>query len=164
MFTLATLTSVMIAFSKFNAPVAKFSLEHLGKRFETVELQFNDVKHSKDSFEIRVFLNQPDADVNTPLEGNDHFAGSLFVYGQGEYVNETGERISARETRAQEFDLSPGASNTTAFKLYLDITDSLRKMAAKNLEIIVNLVAVDFKGNQIIKPEFDFGSISLITN
>ncbi len=164
MFVLATLTSVMIVFSNFNGPVAKFSLEQLDKRFETAELQFNDVKHSKDSFEIRVFLNQPDADVNTPLEGNDRFAGSLFVYGQGEYVNETGERISAREAHAEEFDLSPGASNTTPFKLYLDITDSLRKMAAKTFEIIVNLVAIDFKGNRITKPEFDFGSISLIIN
>lgn len=160
MFILSALTTVMIASLNFHQPIAKFNLELLEPNFQTAELHFNQVKHTKNSFELRVFLNQPDANANTALEGNNHFAGSLFFYGQGEYLDQNNQPT----TLTQELDLSPGASNTSQFPLYLDITPNLKELAAKNSELTVKLIAVDFQGNEICHPELDFESISLITD
>ena len=148
---------------KFAQPVAKFSLQSIENDFKTAELEFNQVRHTKNSFEVRAFLNQPEADANTPLQGNDRFAGSLFFYGQGEYIDETGESLSAQEVLDRGLDLSPGASNVTPFNLYLDITDSLHKIVTNySSEITVKLVCVDSRGNQITHPDLKLDSISLV--
>ena len=164
LFVLATVIAIMTTTSSgLCFPLVRLSLERVGTDYETAELQLHNVLHTQESYEVRVFLNQPDANANTPTEGNDHYAGSLFFYGQGEYIDKKGQKISPREPIAQEFDLSPGASNTSPFTLYLDITDNLRKMI-DNSEIVVSLVAVDAKGNQIANPDLQFDSISLVTN
>ena len=160
MFTIAAITTVMIASINFHQPIAKFDLQHLAVDFQTAELQFNEVKHTKNSFELRVFLNQPDANANTNIEENEHFAGSLYFYGQGEYLDSNGQEA----TLTPELDLSPGASNTSPFPLYLDITTNLRKIAPENSELTVKLVAVDAHGNEISDQKLDIASISLVTN
>lgn len=144
--------------------VARFDLNQIEPNFETAELQFHDVRHTRDSFAVRVFLNQPNANASTPIEDNDRFSGSLYFYGQGEYIDATGNKLSAREPIAREFDLSTGASNTSPFTLYLDITDSLRKVVQTHSEVTVSMVSVDMSGNPIEESEFDFRSITLETH
>jgi hypothetical protein len=52
-----------------------------GVPFARADLQFHDLDHSGDSFEGRVFLNNPEATLKTPKEAGDGYAGSLYVFG-----------------------------------------------------------------------------------
>lgn len=140
----------------------RISLEGVKKDFETAELQFNNVLHTRDSYEVRVFLNQPNADASTPIENNRHYAGSLFFYGQGDYIDPSRSIFSSRDPRAQELDLSPGHSNTSPFILYLDITMSLQQLIADCSEIELTFVAIDQKGKSITNSDFIFKSLELV--
>jgi hypothetical protein len=48
------------------------------------ELVFGGVEMAGESFEARVFLNNPDADERTPRTPEMGYAGSFHVYGYGE--------------------------------------------------------------------------------
>jgi tyrosinase len=151
--------------TKFNAPVASFSLEQIPPDVPKVELRFHKVKHPKNSFEIRVFLNQPDANASTPIENNPHYAGSLFVFGHGECGGDAGH-CEPPETPRGPFDLRP-PHHLTPMELSLDASDAVAAIAktgvAPTSGITVTLVAVDHKGKQIEKPGIDFEGISLGT-
>jgi hypothetical protein len=47
------------------------------------ELEFKELVHNKESFEARVFLNNPEADHHTSKTAKNGYAGSLFVFGHG---------------------------------------------------------------------------------
>jgi tyrosinase len=148
--------------TKFNAPVASFSLSQVPAAVPQVELRFHKVKHPKNSFEIRVFLNQPDANAGTPIEDNSHYAGSLFVFGHGECGGDAGHCEPPVAPRGA-FDLRP-PHHLTPMELSLDVSDSvaaIAKSGAAASPVSVTLVAVDHKGKQIEKPGIDFESISV---
>jgi hypothetical protein len=128
--------------------------------YKKADLVFHNVLHTHDSYEVQVFLSHPNADENTSTVGDDSYAGSLFFYGQGSYLEEQGRQISNREMIAHEYDLSPGASNTSPFTLYLDITNKLRQFIGDS-EVVISFVAVDSKGHQIANPDFQFDYITL---
>jgi tyrosinase len=60
--------------------------------FVRADLQFHGVDHSGLSYEARVFLNQPDADLETPPEPGDKggYAGSFHVFGHGGCFGDVG--------------------------------------------------------------------------
>ncbi len=148
--------------TKFNTPVASFSLSQVSAAIPKVELHFHKVKHPKNSFEIRVFLNQPDANASTSIEDNPHYAGSLFVFGHGECGGDKGHCDPPVAPRGP-FDLRP-PHHLSPMEHSLDVSDSvaaIAKSAAATSPVTVTLVAVDHKGKQIEKPGIDFESISL---
>jgi tyrosinase len=157
----------MLAMSatKFNTPVASFSLSQVKAVVPQVELRFHKVKHPKTSFEIRVFLNQPDATAATSIEDNPHYAGSIFVFGHGECGGDAGHCEPPVAPRGV-FDLRP-PHHLTPMELSLDASDAVAAIAktgvAPTSGITVTLVAVDHKGKQIDKPGIDFESMSLGT-
>lgn len=54
-----------------------------GKPPSKVEIKAHGVDQAGPSFEVRVFLDNPNADIDTPLEGHYGYAGSFHVYGFG---------------------------------------------------------------------------------
>lgn len=52
-----------------------------GVDFVRVDLRFVDVDQSGESFEGRVFLNQPDAGLGTPRDLEHGYVGSIYVFG-----------------------------------------------------------------------------------
>ena len=151
----------LAAAEKFGAsPVVGFSLSSVEPDFEKAELEFHNVLHPKDSFEIRVFLNQPDANASTPIEGNDHYAGSLFLFGHGECPGEAGHCAPDRGP-IDQFDIRR-PSHVMPFTAYVDATEAIRKLAGTG-EVSVKLVAVDAKGNIVPSPGTDFDAIALTT-
>jgi tyrosinase len=148
---------------KFNAPVASFSLAQIPPAIPKVELRFHKVKHPKNSFEVRVFLNQPDANASTPIEDNPHYAGSLFLFGHGECGGDTGHCEPPVAPRGA-FDLRP-PSHLTPMDLSLDASEAVAAAAksAGAAPVTVTLVAVDHKGKQIENPGLDFEGISIAT-
>jgi len=54
-----------------------------GKPFSDAEIIARGVDQGGSSFEVRVFLNNKDADTDTPLDEEHGYAGSFHVYGFG---------------------------------------------------------------------------------
>lgn len=59
-------------------------------RFYRADLHLNGVDHSGDSYEGRVFLDNPDADPATPRELESGYAGSFNVFGHGPCFGDEG--------------------------------------------------------------------------
>jgi len=141
-------------------PVVGFSLASVEPTVEKAELEFQNVLHPRSSCEIRVFFNQPDANVSTPTVGNDHYAGSLFLFGHGECPGEAGHCAPDRGP-IDQFDIRR-PSHVQPFNASVDVTEALQKLAGAN-EVSVTLVATDFNGNQLPNPGTDFDGIMLTT-
>jgi len=137
-----------------------FPIQQVRADYKKADLIFHKVLHTHDSYEVKVFLSHLNVDKNISTENDDNYAGSLFFYGQSYYVDEQGNQISPRDPIAQEYDLSPGASNTSPFTLYLDITNKLRQFMGSS-EVAISFVAIDAKGHQITNSDFQFDSLSL---
>jgi len=58
--------------------------------FYRADLHFDGVDHSGDSYEGRVFLDNPEADPTTPRELESGYAGSINVFGHGPCFGDEG--------------------------------------------------------------------------
>jgi hypothetical protein len=59
-------------------------------RFARADLEFHGVLHDRGSYEGRIFLNAPDADLGTPTEAEAGYAGSFYVFGHGSCYGDEG--------------------------------------------------------------------------
>ena len=99
------------------------------------------------SFGLRIFLNQPDANENTPVTNNDHFAGYLSFFGHGDCVGGPGH--CAMPAPKKKFDLRPRGHNRPA-NYSLDITRTAKRLldqGAKDLQ--VKLVTIGTEGLEL---------------
>jgi hypothetical protein len=55
-----------------------------GARIGRADIHFEGVEQAGPSFEARVFLNNPDADQQTPADPGRGYAGAFHVYGYGD--------------------------------------------------------------------------------
>jgi len=90
-----------------------------------VDLIFYGVDHSGSSYEARVFLDAPDADLDTPRE-DEHYAGSFHVFGHGGCFGDEGHCDVSEEPR-DPFDYRPPHQLTPATKV-VTITDALSRL------------------------------------
>ncbi len=74
-------------------------------------LRFEGVRHSLRSFEVRIFLNRPEANAATPVRSEPGYATSFHMYGHGlpdeqrtgrEAVIEDGARVGGQRLHAFE--------------------------------------------------------------
>ena len=69
-----------------------------GARIGRADIHFEGVEQAGPSFEARVFLNNPDADQQTPPDPTRGYAGAFHVYGYGEphmHPGDASEPLSA---------------------------------------------------------------------
>lgn len=60
-------------------------------RHDRVDLELHGIDHSGRSFAVRVFVNDSDADAQTPATPqNPKYAGSLYVFGHGPCLGDEG--------------------------------------------------------------------------
>ncbi len=53
-----------------------------------VDLQIHGVGHREASYQVRIFLNRPQADASTACEPEEGYAGSYWVFGHGGCVGD----------------------------------------------------------------------------
>lgn len=110
--------------------------------FSRVDLIFHGVDHSGDSYEGRVYINEPRADAST---GRDvpAYVGSFHVFGHGECFGDVGHCDVPRGPR-RPFDLRPAHQLTPHTKVVI-ITDRLRALLGgldAETSITVTVVAI----------------------
>lgn len=66
--------------------VVKFNYtwpEDIGDFIPRFDIVFESVNHSEGSYEVRVFINNPEAGIFTPKSQKDGYAGRFVVFGHG---------------------------------------------------------------------------------
>ncbi len=77
-----------------------------GEQVSRVDLVFYGVDHSGPSYEAHVFIDQPDADLDTPLDQEHGYAGSFTVFGHDGCYGDEGHCLPDQRY-TDEFDQRP---------------------------------------------------------
>jgi tyrosinase len=106
------------------------------------EVRLHKVQYrTRGGFHVRVFLNSPQADVNTPTRGNDHYVGQVSTF-SGFCVGGPGHCDPPKEHR-RKFDLR-GRPHKTPGNFHLDATETVQKLSAQGETAFqVNLVVMN---------------------
>jgi tyrosinase len=122
------------------------------------ELRLHRIRQPKQSMVVRVFLNAPDADGMTPLDGNIHYAGHFALFGHGPCVGGPGHcdprpRVRPFDTRSQD--------HNEPWNMRYDVTDAVAALVAEGAtDIDATLVVVDLGGDDGA-AKLDLDGISL---
>lgn len=137
-------TDNTIPFTRFrsaSAAVDPFVLE----RHSRAEVRIHKVQYSTagGAF-IRVFLNQPDANADTPTRGNDHFVTQVATF-SGDCIGGPGHCDVPPESR-RKYDIRPRHHKTPG-NFRIDVTESVRKLSQQGETAFqVNLVVLGLDG------------------
>lgn len=113
---------------RYVSPALRVPATTEGERHDRIDLELHGIDHSGRSFEVRVFVEDPQADTQTPITAdNQHYAGSFYVFGHGPCLGDEGH-----------CDVPPGPVNAYDFSephplapkyRRLPITDAIRSKA-----------------------------------
>jgi tyrosinase len=115
------------------------------ERHSRAEIRLHKVQYSTagGAF-IRVFLNQPDADANTPTRGNDRFVTQVATF-SGECIGGPGHCDVPPESR-RKYDLRPRHRKTPG-NFRIDATEAVQRLSEQGeTDFQVNLVVLDIDG------------------
>lgn len=117
----------------------KFDIEKLDNTFYRVDLQFHGIDHSGPSYEGRIFINNPQADQNTPTTLENGYVGSYNIFGHGRCFGDVGHCEIRRAI--SPFDYRPSHPLTPAFKR-IRITDQIKKIGNDRKEFVITIVPI----------------------
>ncbi|MDJ0799362.1 MAG: tyrosinase family protein [Calothrix sp. MO_167.B12] len=119
-----------------------------------VELIIHNLSMTSESFELRIFLNDPQANHTSPIYGNPHFTGSVFLFGMGEIMH------SMEMDHGMDHGMHhPGGKVT--FDRAVDITNALNLSASKDGNFDIKMLILDVDGQPVENPPFEMPSVSL---
>lgn len=131
------------------SPVARFVSKPIDvapntrSSFRTAEIRLHRVPQLPRSCFVRVFLNLPEADANTPLE-NPNYASYLAIFGHGECIGGPGHcEVPVRG----KYDLRPRSHNTPR-NHRVDVTKCARRLfdaGATQLSITLVVIGADYE-------------------
>jgi hypothetical protein len=105
------------------------------KNVSRIDLEFWGVDHSGPSYEGRVFINNPKADINTKMIPENGYVGSYYVFGHGQCFGDLGHC----DVMENSDPLSPSHPLTPLFKV-LTVTEMIKKIGQKTNQFIVTIV------------------------
>lgn len=128
---------------------------------KSADLVFYGIDHSGPSYEARVFLNNPNADIDTPRTAENGYVGSFSVFGHDRCFGDEGHcDTTARETDA--FDFRPQHPITPITKTVIVDADHLDDL--RGSEVVITAVAVDVTGTEAQPSDaLDFEMVRLLT-
>lgn len=144
-------------------PTMTVPIGHLAGGFQSARLHFQGMQPPKESYELRVFVNQDGADESTPTDGNPSYAGALMFFGHGKCHGAPGHCNPSLEPR-DAFDRR-GGHPLRPRNYDLNVTRALRALTAEGGldEAVLSFVVLDAAGDQVAPEELDFESITLVT-
>lgn len=116
-------------------PPLKLAPITAAREFTRTDVVFYGVQHKGSSFEALIFLNSPDASIETPREFEHGFAGSFVIFGHGGCFGDEGHCEVPAGPR-DPFDSRPPHGLTPQTTL-VDVTEALKRSAGDTLTISV---------------------------
>ena len=98
-------------------------------------VQFHQVKHPKESYVVHLFVNTPDATVETPRQGNPNYAGRFTIWGHGKCIGGKGHCDVPADARAKG-----SRHHLVPFDIDYDISQCVAKIGAYTKQLDVCLV------------------------
>jgi len=152
----------MYAPGKVYRSTTPLPVSNVPAEFVRADLEFIGVDHSGPSFEARVFVNNPNADINTPPTEAYGYAGCFNVFGHGGCFGDVGHcDVSQKQ---DNFDPRP-SSPLLPMKKVVIATSAIRNALARRADINVTVVPIIKSWTE--KTELDnvlkFDHINLIT-
>jgi len=103
---------------------------------------------------IRVFLNLPDANAETPID-HDNYAGYLAVFGHGECIGGPGH-CELPPSRPRKYDLRPRSHNTPR-NHRINVTRAAQRLlenGATSLQVTLVVIGADYcEDNELLRLE-----------
>jgi tyrosinase len=135
------------------------SLPQADGAFSRADLIFTGVDHSGPSFEARVYLENPDADEGTPLDPENGYAGSFYIFGHGGCFGDEGH--CEVPTERDPFDYRPPHPLTPITKTVI-ATDAVQRHAGSE-SVRVTVVPVVKEGEGKADDVLSFDGLRLVT-
>ena len=107
--------------------------------FSRADLIFYGVDHSGPSYEARVYLDNPDADVRSERDPDAGYAGSFMVFGHDGCVGDEGH-CDVEDRYEDEFDLRP-PHGLTPWTKTVEVTEAMSRFEDQ-AEVHITVVAV----------------------
>jgi hypothetical protein len=129
--------------------------------FHRADLHLHGVQHRGDSYEGRVFLDNPEAAPATPLEIESGYAGSFYVFGHGPCYGDDGH-CAVPEGPIHPFDYRrPHALNPRL--AVVTITEALQRLIdSGGSEFTVTVVPSNVRDEEV-GDILHFDQLSLVT-
>lgn len=118
----------------------KLSPSTIAREFTRADLVFYGVDHRGPSYEALVFLNAPEATLDTPLDVEAGFAGSFVIFGHGGCFGDVGHCEVPAAPR-DPFDSRPPHGLTPQTKM-VDITEAFKHPRCAGETLTVNVLPV----------------------
>ena len=129
----------------------EFDLALLDEAFDRADIVFHGVDHAGPSYEARVYLNNPKATEDTPLEPDAGYAGSFHIFGHGGCLGDPGH-CDVHEDARDPYDMRFPHPLTPA-KKHVTVTSTLREIAKTAKTVTVTGVPVVTAINELCDHE-----------
>ena len=139
-----------------------------GKDFSRADLLFFGIGQIGPSFEARVFLNNPEADETTPLEGASGYAGSFHIFGPARCFGDPGHCDIPEEPR-DPFDLRRPNTQVIPVDKLVVATEAIKQVRqAGNEGFTVTVVPVVYESpgvqdGTVDEDVLNFERLALVT-
>lgn len=143
------------------------STEPLRKRmrvpdhFRDAILKLSNVKYPLGSLQVRVFVNDPDANALTPLAENPHLGSTYTVFSHRECVGADEDHCSWKKPRSAQDPR--GAHHALPFDIELDLSESIRAVRGTRKTVDISLVLIDADGEAVPTDRLQYDRLSLRT-
>lgn len=144
----------------FTSDPLTFNIKELESTFRRADIELYGVDHSGPSYEGRIFLNNTEANEDTPTSLERGYVGSYFVFGHGGcYADEGHCDVKERSP----FDFRPPDPNER-YDYHLKITDQIKELGKGTTEFTVTIVPI-LAGGSIVHDNdvVTLDSISVVT-
>jgi tyrosinase len=155
---------MLAAATPLTSLAATFDLAKVPDDFEHAALNFVRRTYPRKSFEVRVFLGGPPANVNTPKRNNPNYAGSLYTFGHGGCTGDPGHcDVPVVPEGATYFTVLRPEHPLTPRRMTLDVTKTVRKAksSATGPKLQVHIVLIDPKGKELPSDALDYEMLIL---
>ncbi|MEA2337269.1 MAG: hypothetical protein QOE82_1276 [Thermoanaerobaculia bacterium] len=137
-------------------------LAELPAEFSRADIEFIGVDHSGASYEARVFVNNANANGDTPMTDANGYAGSYYIFGHGGCFGDVGHCDVPQKQDA--FDIRPSHALEPIRKVVI-ATEAIKQAAAQSADINVTVVPVimSWTDKSDLNDVMKFDHINLIT-
>jgi hypothetical protein len=139
------------------------NIKALENKFYRADIEFIGVDHSGPSYEGRVFINNTNADQDTPKNFEAGYVGSYYIFGHGGCFGDIGH-CDRREWRPYDHRLPDPLRPAY---IPLTITEHLRKIGMDNETFTISVVPVLARKRRSYQVDLDnvvkMEKISIIT-
>lgn len=124
----------------------KLDITKLENEFYRADLILHGLDHSGPSYQGKVFLNNPNANHETPNDPIQGYVGSFFIFGHGGCLGNIGHCDALRPST--RFNMIP--NQLLPETISLKITNKLKELGKTNKEFTITIVPELANGSEIV--------------